>query len=198
MKISFRLDGHKFSEGLFGCASLFVEAFAVFMANFYESAAHFDADPQPLHDLVHSGVELGRSDRQGMTLLHYACREGHMAAVQLLVEQGGAALESQDRDGRTPLHLACLMAAKPQLARGVDHVAIAQYLQEEGAATATQDKYGHTPLSYLPHRAKRIGLMTPAVSGQGAIWAVEQVGKDGTTLNGSVAQSAAVRILRSQ
>ena len=165
------------------------------MANFYEAAAHYDADPQALYDLVHSGAELGRSDRMGMTLLHYACREGHMEAVALLVETGGAALETQDRDGRTPLHLACLMASRPQAARGIDHVAIAQYLQQEGAATATQDKYGHTPLSYLPQRAKRIGLMTPKVDGQGAIWAVEQVGKDGTTLKGSVAQSVAVRIL---
>ena len=78
--------------------------------------------------------------------------------------------------------------------RGFNHVAIAQYLQQEGAATATQDKYGRTPLSYLPERAKRIGLMTPMVDGTNSIWAVEVVGRDGTTLKGSVAQSSEVRI----
>ena len=61
--------------------------------------------------------------------------------------------------------------------------------------TGTQDKYGHTPLSYLPQRAKRIGLMTPAVDGRTALWAVEQVGKDGVPLKGSVAQSLEVRVL---
>ena len=165
------------------------------MAGFYEAAAHFDADPQPLRDLINSSAELGRADRLGLTLLHYACREGHLAAVVLLVE-AGVQLEMQDRDARTPLHLACMMAGKLQHTRGREHVAISQYLQQEGAATATQDKYGHTPLSYLPQRAKRIGLMTPAVGGEGAIWAIEQVGQDGTTLKGPVAQSAAVRVLR--
>lgn len=164
------------------------------MAGFYEAAAHFDEDPQPLTDLINSSNNLAQSDRLGLTLLHYACREGHLRAVHMLVE-AGVPLEAQDRDSRTPLHLACMVADKPQLARGRDHVAIAQYLQQEGAATATQDKYGHTPLSYLPMRAKRIGLMTPSVDGQGAQWAIEVVGKDGTTLKGSVAQSAEVRCL---
>ena len=164
------------------------------MAGFFESAAHFDADEQPLKDLIASANNLGRSDRQGLTLLHYACREGHLAAVEMLVE-AGVALEAQDRDARTPLHLACMMAGKLQLTRGRDHVAISQYLVQEGAMTGTQDKYGHTPLSYLPQRAKRIGLMTPAVDGRKALWAVEQVGKDGVPLKGSVAQSLEVRVL---
>ena len=164
------------------------------MEGFYEAAAHFDLDPNPLRELINSTANLGRSDRHGLTLLHYACREGHLAAVVMLVE-AGVVLEAQDRDARTPMHLACMMAGKPGHTRGREHVAICQYLQQEGAATATQDKYGHTPLSYLPERAKRIGLMTPKVDGQGAQWAVEVVDKQSQVLNGSVAQSAAVRIL---
>ena len=108
--------------------------------------------------------------------------------------QAGVALEAQDREARTPLHWACVMAGRPGRARGRDHVAIAQYLQQEHAATSTQDKYGHTPLSYLPQRAKRLGLMTPAADGRGAIWAIEQVGQNGTVLKGSVAQAAEIRV----
>ena len=159
------------------------------MAGFFEAATHFDADPTPLQALIQNNEDLlGRSDRLGMTLLHYACREGHLPAVTMLVE-AGVALETQDRDARTPLHLACMMAGKLQHTRGRDHVAIANYLQAEGAMTGSQDKYGATPLSYLPQRAKRIGLMTPSVDGSGAVWDVKQVGKDDPALKGSVAQS---------
>ena len=34
------------------------------MAGFFESAAHFDADEQPLKDLIASANNLGRSDRR--------------------------------------------------------------------------------------------------------------------------------------
>ena len=102
------------------------------MAGFFESAAHFDADEQPLKDLIASANNLGRSDRQGLTLLHYACREGHLSAVQLLLE-AGVALEKQDRDARTPLHLACYMAGRG-LSRGTEHLEIATYLQQRAGA----------------------------------------------------------------
>ena len=164
------------------------------MAGFYEAATHFDMSSEPLKELLRGSVDLGRTDRLGMTLLHYACREGHLSAVQMLVESG-VPLETQDRDARTPLHFACLMAGKLERTRGREHVAISEYLVQEGAATSTQDKFGHTPLSYLPQRAKRIGLMTPAVDGREAQWAIEQVSKGGNILSGSVAQSAAVRVM---
>ena len=158
-----------------------------------EAAVKMD-QPQACALLLGAGANPDTRTDEGIPVLHVACREGHRAAVVMLVE-AGVMLEAQDRDARTPLHLACMMAGKPQHTRGRDHVLISQYLQQEGAATATQDKFGHTPLSYLPQRAKRIGLMTPAVDGQSAQWAVEVVGKDGTVAAGSVAQSAAVRIL---
>ena len=107
------------------------------MAGFFEAASHFDTamggiGPNPLLDLIASGVDIDRADRDGMTLLHYACREGHLSAVQLLLE-AGVALEKQDRDARTPLHLACYMAGRG-LSRGTEHLEIATYLQQRAGA----------------------------------------------------------------
>ena len=108
------------------------------MAGFYEAASHFDSGtgglgPIPLQGIIESartggGADIDRADRDGMTLLHYACREGHLQCVQLLLEEG-AALEKQDRDARTPLHLACYMAGR-DMSRGHDHLDIAVYLQQ--------------------------------------------------------------------
>ena len=147
-------------------------------AGFYESASHFDTGPggigpNPLRDLIDSGADIDRADRDGMTLLHYACREGHLKAVQMLLE-AGAALEKQDRDARTPLHLACFMARRG-LSRGTEHIDISTYLQQHGASTAAQDFSGHTPLSYLPRGDKLVGLNTPAVNGVGGYWATTVV-----------------------
>ena len=58
------------------------------MAGYFEAAAQYDLDPTPLQELINNSTDLGRSDRQGLTLLHYACREGHLKAVQMLVRAG--------------------------------------------------------------------------------------------------------------
>jgi hypothetical protein len=88
------------------------------------------------------------------------------------------------------------MMAGKQLTRAGRHVEIARYLLAEGAATSTQDKYNRVPLSYLPQSAKRLGLQTPAERRPGAVWAVEEVTKGGAVLNGSVAQSSAIHLVR--
>ena len=149
------------------------------MAGFFEAASHFDTDeggvgPSPLRKLIEVGADIDRADRDGMTLLHYACREGHLLAVQLLLE-AGVALEKQDRDARTPLHLACYMAGREGMSRGREHIEVSIYLQQHGSSTAAQDAFGHTPRSYLPRGAKLVGLNTPAVLGTSAVWATTVV-----------------------
>ena len=89
-----------------------------------------------------------------------------------------------------------MAAADPRMSRGSQHVEIANYLQEVGAMTSTQDRYNRVPLAYLPHHAKRVGIMTPAVHKPEAVWAVEEVSRDGAVLRGSVAQSSACHLLR--
>jgi hypothetical protein len=99
------------------------------------------------------------------------------------------------RSARTPLHLACLMAGK-HMSRGSRHVEIARYLVQEGAATSTQDRWNRVPLAYLPQSAKRLGINTPAAYAPSAVWAVEEVTRGGAVLDGSVAQSTTVHLLR--
>ena len=74
------------------------------MAGFFEAASDFHLDPEPLKMLVTSSMDLGLRDRDGLTLLHYAAREGHLDAVVMLVE-AGVALEAQDRECALPQHL---------------------------------------------------------------------------------------------
>ena len=158
-------------------------------AGFFDAATHFDAAPEALHDLIDAGLDLARTDRDGKTLLHLACAQGHLAAVVLLA-QNGVPLEAQDSDGRTPLHLACLMAGR-EGARGSEHAQVVAFLQEQGAATGTQDVYGHTPLSYLPQALKSVGRATAFVDGREPSWVVSVVDEKSAVRQGAVAQVVA-------
>ena len=159
-------------------------------AGFFDAATHFDAAPEALHDLIDAGLDLARVDRDGKTLLHLACAQGHLAAVVLLA-QNGVPLEAQDSDGRTPLHLACLMAGR-EGARGSEHAQVVAFLQEQGAATGTQDVYGHTPLSYLPQALKSVGRKKTAfVDGREPSWVVSVVDEKSAVRQGAVAQVVA-------
>ena len=158
------------------------------MAGFFEAASHFDEDPTPLSAIIADGKYLSRSDGDGMTLLHYAAREGHTEAVRMLIE-AGVTLEQQDRDGRTPLHLACLRSQKG-MSRSDGHACIIDILQTNHAMTSTQDSFGYRPLAYLPPGVKALGINTPSVDGSGARWEVQEVHKGGAVLKGSVAVAA--------
>jgi len=158
-------------------------------AGFFEAATQFDAAPERLHELIDAGLDLSRTDRDGKTLLHLACAQGHLAAVVLLA-QNGVPLEAQDSDGRTPLHLACLMAGRE--ARGSEHAQVVAFLQEQGAATGTQDVCGHTPLSYLPQALKSsVGRKTAFVDGREPSWVVSVVDEKSAVRQGAVAQVVA-------
>ncbi|KAL3927288.1 MAG: hypothetical protein SGPRY_002893 [Prymnesium sp.] len=160
------------------------------MAGFFEAASHFDESPARLRSILSHGRLLSRSDGDGLTLLHYAAREGHAQAVALLV-QAGVSLELQDRDGRTALHLACLMCGQGRT-RGSDHPAIVSILQQNHAMTSTQDNYGRRPLSYLPPEQKAVGIQTKSVAAPGGRWEVQEVVKGSAVLKGSVAVAASL------
>jgi ankyrin repeat protein len=74
-------------------------------------------------------------DEDGRSDLHYAARDGDLAAVEKLVSRG-ADVNLQDTHGWTPLHFAAQ-------ARSRD---VTSYLLAQGASVDTQDGHGNTPL----------------------------------------------------
>jgi ankyrin repeat protein len=74
-------------------------------------------------------------DQDGRSDLHYAARDGDLAAVQKLVSEG-ADVNLQDKHGWTPLHFAAQALSED----------VAAYLLAHGAAVDTEDRHGNTPL----------------------------------------------------
>jgi ankyrin repeat protein len=74
-------------------------------------------------------------NRGGMSALHFAAREGHLASVKTLVELG-AEIDFTDPDGSTPLMLALMNG----------HWDTAKFLIEAGADVNHWDWWGQTPL----------------------------------------------------
>eukprot|EP00618_Florenciella_parvula_P018806 CAMPEP_0119541452 /NCGR_PEP_ID=MMETSP1344-20130328/52966_1 /TAXON_ID=236787 /ORGANISM="Florenciella parvula, Strain CCMP2471" /LENGTH=219 /DNA_ID=CAMNT_0007585429 /DNA_START=46 /DNA_END=702 /DNA_ORIENTATION=+ len=80
--------------------------------------------------------ELRRVDVEfGGTPLHWACLNGHIKVVHVLL-QAGAHPDHRDKHNATPLHLAA----------DSGYTNVVQALIESGAALELQDDGGHTPL----------------------------------------------------
>lgn len=78
----------------------------------------------------------GQAPRQsGTTVLHQACRQGHLQIVRLLHFRG-ALLDTTDGTGKTALHVACEEG----------HEGIVRYLLEQGIDIDRRDGAGMTPL----------------------------------------------------
>ena len=93
-----------------------------------------------------SSTVLERTDVHDETPLVIASRNGHLAVVRYLVEQG-AYINITDSDGTTPLIWASIHG----------HVGVVRYLSEKGANRDKADNEGRTPLHYA---AQNGGLAT--------------------------------------
>jgi uncharacterized protein len=74
-------------------------------------------------------------DKDGRSDLHYAARDGDLAAVEKLVARG-ADVNLQDRHGWTPLHFAAQALSKE----------VTAFLLGKGASVDKEDGHGNTPL----------------------------------------------------
>jgi ankyrin repeat protein len=90
---------------------------------------------------VAEGADVNLRDDEGGSPLHFAAQEGHVDAVQVLVEVG-AELEAATAKGWTPLHSAA--------DRG--HVAVVKTLAELGADKEASGPDGGTPLHEAAYR----------------------------------------------
>jgi len=90
---------------------------------------------------IEHGADLGE-ENGAVTPLTLAVKNGHVAVVSLLVEEG-VDVNGIDEHGKTSLHLACRCG----------HVDVARELLNLGAEVRAIDKSGNTPL----HEAARVG-----------------------------------------
>uniref|UniRef100_A0A1I8JDX0 AP2/ERF domain-containing protein n=1 Tax=Macrostomum lignano TaxID=282301 RepID=A0A1I8JDX0_9PLAT len=72
----------------------------------------------------------------GYTALHLAALNNHLEVCELLVQLGGACLDTQNVNMQTPLHLAVER----------QHAQVVRLLVREGASVSVRDKDGDTPL----------------------------------------------------
>ncbi len=85
--------------------------------------------------LITLGADVSALAQSDFTALHYAARDGHLRAAELLLAHG-ADTNAQTASGQTPLHLA--------VRRGHDE--IVALLMEKGADATVKDRSGKTPL----------------------------------------------------
>ena len=95
--------------------------------------------------------DTGRSD------LHYAARDGDLAAVRKLVSLG-ADVNLQDKQGWTPLHFAAQALSKE----------VTTYLLAHGASVDLVDCYGNTPLFKATFASRGDGSVIRALRTAGA------------------------------
>lgn len=83
-------------------------------------------------------VPVDAGDSSGWTALHYAADRGFADLISLLVEEGGAAVNSKDDMKRTPLHLAA----------NSNKVDAVKMLLSKGASKGLKTVVGWTALKY--------------------------------------------------
>jgi ankyrin repeat protein len=89
--------------------------------------------------LLEQGAQANGRDASGETPIMLACKEGHLAVVEMLLRHvGGQALQQTDDKGRTALHWASLCG----------HGEVVAFLLGQGAEIMSRDTLGRNPLMY--------------------------------------------------
>jgi ankyrin repeat protein len=96
-------------------------------------------------------------DREGRSDLHYAARDGDVAAVRRLLA-AGEEVNLPDKRGWTPLHFAAQAVS----------AAVTEVLLAHGAAVDPQDSFGNTPLSTATFSSRGDGSVIRVLRSAGA------------------------------
>jgi len=95
-----------------------------------------------IKELHASGVQLHCANRYGESLVHMACRRGHVDVLRFLIEEVKCPLRVKDDFGRNPLHDA-LWSSEPNLE-------LLEFLIDHDVDLfLIEDKRGHSPFSYI-------------------------------------------------
>ncbi len=97
--------------------------------------------------LIAAGAEVMARNRQGMTPLHWAARDGRPAAIRLLTKSG-ADINARDRKGRTALHSAADFQEWHHTAGGYLCDEAARVLLDHGVDVNARTRDGHIALDY--------------------------------------------------
>jgi ankyrin repeat protein len=111
--------------------------------------ASYFGNVQLVKELVEHGVDMEAKDIVGMTPLHLACSQGHLAVVNDLVGSNGATttilgkrksrganIEAKDNHGNTPLHVASVH----------NHLPVVKSLLSGGAYILAVNERGELPI----------------------------------------------------
>ena len=98
---------------------------------------------QMIAALTQAGADLKSADAEGLTALHYACRNGYSGTVKLLLEKG-LDQNRASKEGLAPLHLAVLSRLAETASE--DALEKVRLLLAGGATLDATDGRGHTPL----------------------------------------------------
>ncbi|HBL98179.1 TPA: hypothetical protein DDZ86_00880 [Candidatus Dependentiae bacterium] len=102
---------------------------------------HKNKNSKVQEDLVKMGIDSKAVDKDGNSLLHWACRNGSADLVKLLITNG-VLVDVKGWHNSTPLHWACFHGS-------LENVKV---LVEQGATVNTMTEDGQTPLHWACHR----------------------------------------------
>lgn len=94
-------------------------------------------DLDRVNNLIKQGVNVKAEDKEGNTVLMYACDGGNIGVVEALLDSG-ADINKSNEDDCAPIHVAL----------GKRNRKLADYLISRGADIDIQDEDGYTPLYY--------------------------------------------------
>lgn len=77
-------------------------------------AAEHNPNPSITALLLDRGADVNDKGHAGMTPLHYAAKDNHLAIVKLLLDRG-AHVNARDFGGWTPLHMAARYSSRPEI-----------------------------------------------------------------------------------
>ena len=122
-------------------------------ANSLAACASESAEPsaqvKAIEAQIRAGVDVGATDKNGVTILHHAVRFRSPAAVRALIAMGANVNQTCTRSGSTPLHRAVTSTGAPGTA-GMKAEAreIVALLLAAGADSSIRNKKGKTPGDY--------------------------------------------------
>lgn len=97
-------------------------------------AAYYSGSATLLENLITQGADVNARDKGAWTPLHLAAKNGHVEALQILLENGANMHDKDIKHGWTPLHIAIVSKQYES----------AKFLIRAGSSVSECDKWGNS------------------------------------------------------